>query len=252
MNIINFKNDFMPGTLPPREGPAQAQAPALLEQLLGVFTEPAALFRRLAGTPRWAGALAATMAFALAMVLVWAARVDAEALLRPILAQDPRVPSQSVDAIIQIQSGLLGWSAAAQVLAGMPVLALVLAALLWLVGRIVGPRPESGWPHALSAAVVPGLVFIPKYLLITALCLVRPDLDQMPEQISPLSLGAWMGPERGVPASLLTGFDLFAVAGLVLLFLSARHTLRLGWGGALACAVAAALLHTGILVATTT
>jgi hypothetical protein len=74
----------------------------------------------------------------------------------------------------------------------------------------------------------------------------------MPGQISPLSLGAWMGPERGVPASLLTGFDLFTVAGLVLLFLSARHTLRLGWGGALACAAAAALLHTGILVATTT
>ena len=90
-------------------GPGSAAAPTWLEQVAGVFTGPVPLFRRLADAPRWGLALGSIMGLTIAMVLIWASRVDPDALLRPVLARDPRIAPDQVSAIIAIQGRLLGW-----------------------------------------------------------------------------------------------------------------------------------------------
>ncbi|MGA2079453.1 MAG: hypothetical protein ABSH53_02390 [Holophaga sp.] len=144
----------------PSQGPdpSEARPPGLLEQVLGVFTEPVPLFRRLAAAPSWGPALAAVVGAALAMVVAWSSRVDPDALLRPVLAQDPRLAPEAVEALIRIQARLLGWFAALGILAGVPALALVQAWTLWLVARAAGPAPA--FPRALSAALTAGMLVL--------------------------------------------------------------------------------------------
>ncbi len=235
---------------PPGAGPEpEPRAPNLLEQVLGVFTAPVPLFRRLAVTPRWGWAMLTTLGFTLVMVLIWAARVDADALLRPILSQNPRLAREMVDQAIELHGRLLGLFGALGVLLGLPSLSLFLAFILWLAGRAApGPDGSPSYGQALSAAVVPGLVSLPKALLISGLCLLRPVRGLMPDALSPLSLGAWRGPGHGKLHALLTGFDLFMVAHLVLLFLAARHLLGLRVGAALPGTAAGAAVIAGLVV----
>jgi len=227
---------------------ADPAAPRLTGQILGVFTGPAALFRRMAGTPRWGQALLTCMAATLGMVLIWASRVDADALLRPILERDPRLAPELVGRAIEIQGRLLGLLGALAVLVGLPAAHLLLAALLWLIGRAApGPAGSPGYRQALCAAVLPSLASLPKALLISCICLARPVSGLKPNQLSPLSLGAWFESGQARLDALLTGFDLFTAAGLVLLFLAGRHVLGLRSGAALGCAAAGALLTAVLL-----
>jgi hypothetical protein len=231
----------------PEPGPVGHQAPTLADQLLGVFTDPVPLFRRLGDHPRWGPALAAVLACALASGLVWAARVDADALLRPVLAADPRVPPEQLDALIAFQGRFLGVIQAVNILVMVPAMTFLLAGCFWLAQRAAnGPRPA--FAQCLCAAAVPGLVAIPRFLLVILLCLVQEVGGRTPGQLSPLSLGAWLGPERSWLAALLSGFDLFSLASLVLLFLAARHTLRLRIPGALACVAVTVALNAGLMV----
>jgi len=234
--------------VPPAPDPPRARPPGLLEQLLGVFTDPVPLFRRLAAAPSWGPALAAIMGTALAMVAAWSSRVDPDALLRPVLARDPRMGPEAVEVLVQVQGRLLGGFAALGVLAGVPALVLAQAWLLWLVARGAGPAPA--FARALSAVAVSGLAAIPKHLLVGVLCLALPVGGRDPDQLAPLSPGAWLGPGHGRWQALLDGFDLFAAAGLALLYLAARHTLGLRppralLGTALAAALGAGLLALG-------
>jgi len=178
---------------------------------------------------------------------VWAARVDPDALLRPALAADPRVPTEQLEAMIAFQGRFLWVVQAVNVLVWVPAVTLLLAGCFWMVQRAAGdPRP--GFARALCAAVVPGLVAVPKFLLVIVLCLVEEVGGRTPDRLSPLSLGAWLGPERGWPAALLNGFDLFALASLALLYLAARHILRLRAAPALACVAASVAISAGLLV----
>ena len=226
-------------------GPGSTAAPTWLEQVAGVFTGPVPLFRRLADAPRWGLALGSIMGLTIAMVLIWASRVDPDALLRPVLARDPRIAPDQVSAIIAIQGRLLGWFGVAGVLLGQPLVTLFLAALYWLVARAGG---GPGFRQALCAAVVPQLATLPKLLLVSCLCLVRPVRGQLPEQLSPFSLGAWFHPGQARVAALLQGFDLFLVASLALLYLAARHTLRLQPPAALVCVLATAVVMAGLQI----
>lgn len=234
---------LFPEPAEPQPGPA----PGILEQVLGVFTEPVPLFRRLADQPRWGRALAVVMAMALAAGLVWSARVDADALLRPVLAADPRVRPDQLEGLIALQGRLLGAMQALAILVLVPAVTVALAGCYWLVARFAGSsRPR--FAQALCVAVVPNLVQLPKSLLVIVLCLVQEVGGRTPEQMVPLSLGAWLGPDRGWQGALLAGFDLFALAWVVLLFLAARHVLRLGTAAALACAAMGAAVTAGFLV----
>jgi hypothetical protein len=227
---------------------AEPPAPRLGEQLLGVFTGPTALFRRMARTPRWGQALLVCMCATLVMVLIWAGRVDPDALLRPILERDPRLAPELANRAIEIQGRMLGLLGALGVLAGLPAVNLVLALALWLIGRAApGPAGSPGFRQALCAATLSGLASLPKALMISCLCLARPVYGLRPDELSPLSLGAWYSSGHARLDALLTGFDLFTVGGLVLLFLAARHVLGLGTGPALGCAAAGALLSAALL-----
>ena len=121
-----------PSSGPPDTALGEGQAPTLREQFLGVFTDPVPLFRRLGAQPRWGWALATVVACALASGLVWATRVDANALLRPVLATDPRVPPEQMEAMIAFQGKLLWVAQAVNVLVGIPALTFLLAGLMLL------------------------------------------------------------------------------------------------------------------------
>lgn len=236
---------------PPAGGtdPSGAAAPSLLDQIVGVFTAPVPLFRQLAATPRWGLALLTSMAFTLAMVLIWAGRVDADALLRPLLERNPRVAKELIDQTIALQGRLLPVFAALGVLLGLPAVSLFMAFMLWLAGRAApGPGGDAGFRQALSAAVVPGLVSLPKALLVGWLCLATPVRAMKPDAISPLSLGVLWQTGHGRLDALLTGFDLFVVANLILVYLAARHIMGLRPGGALLGAGAGAALLAAIQV----
>ena len=79
------------------------KAPGLLEQIAGVFTDPVALFRRLNQTPTWGWALGTILVAAMALTLVWALKVDADEMLRPILERNPQITSAQIDTIIDMQ-----------------------------------------------------------------------------------------------------------------------------------------------------
>jgi hypothetical protein len=186
------------------------------------------------------------MAFALASSLVWAAQVDTDALLRPAMAADPRVPPDQLETMIALQGRYLWIIQAVMVLTWIPAVTFLMAGCFWLVARIAaGPGP--GFARALCTAAVPGLVLVPKFLLMILLCLVEEVGGRTPDQLSPLSLGAWLGPGRGWPATLLHGFDLFALANLVLLYLAARHTLGLRPPGALGCVAVCVGVSVGLM-----
>jgi len=236
---------------PPGGGadPPEAAAPNLLDQIVGVFTAPVPLFRQLAEAPRWGWALLTSMAFTLAMMLIWAGRVDADALLRPLLERNPKVAKELIGQAIELQGRLLPVLASLGVLLGQPAVSLFMALLLWLVGRAApGPGGNPSYRQALSAAVVPGLVSLPKALLVGWLCLASPVHGMKPDAISPLSLGVLFQSGHGKPDALLTGFDLFVVANLVLVYLAARHIMGLRPGAALVGTGAGAALLAGLQI----
>ena len=244
---MNIKDDGR--GLYPEPEPLKVQGPRLPEQLLGVFTAPVPLFRRLAANPRWGSALLTLMGFTLAMVLVWAARVDPDALLRPVMMRDPAITPEQVGRTIEVWGRLLGLFGAFGVLVGMPVMAQLMAFLFWLVGRCLpGPGGPPDYRRALSAVVVPGLVALPRMILVSVLCLAKPVRGFAPDAISPMSLGFLFSTGHGKLDAVLRGFDLFAAANLVLLFLAARHILGLKASGALVCAVAWTALTVGCLL----
>ena len=236
---------------PPGGGadPPEDAAPSLLDQIVGVFTAPVPLFRQLAATPRWGWALMTSMAFTLAMVLIWAGRVDADALLRPLLEHNPKVAKELIGQTIELQGRLLPILASLGVLLGLPAVSLFMAFMLWLAGRAApGPGGSPSYRQALSAAVVPGLVSLPKALLVGWLCLATPVRGLKPDAISPLSLGVLFRSGHGKLDALLTGFDLFVVANLVLMYLAARHIMGLRPVAALFGAGAGAALLAGLQV----
>ena len=238
-----------PPRLFPDPGPPAAGPPHLLEQILGVFTAPVPLFRRLAANPRWGAALLTLMAATLAMVLIWAARVDPDTLLRESLARDPGVAPEAIERTIEVWGRLLGLFGAFGVLVGMPAVTLFQALLLWAAGRVwPGPDGSPGYRRALSATAVPALVGLPKVMLISLLCLARPVRGLAPDAISPLSLGFLSAAGQGRCGALLRGFDLFAAANLVLLYLAARPLLGLNRAGALACTAAWTAVTVGCLL----
>jgi len=175
--------------------------------------------------------------------------VDVDALFRPMLSRNPKLTPEMVEPIIELYGRMLGLFGALGVLVGLPSLSLFLAWIFWLVGRAApGPGGSPSYRQALSAAVVPGLVSLPKALLIGSLCLLRPVRGLMPDALSPLSLGAWLGPGHGKLQALLTGFDGFLIANLILLFLAARHLLGFKRGAALVSTAAAAAVIAGLVV----
>lgn len=211
----------------PKEPP-----PSLMDQLTGVFTDPVPLFKRLRANPQWVGALGVTLVLTLAMITVWALKVDVDALMRPVLEHNPKLSSEQVDRTIEMMQKFNLPISFIGGLLGVPVMALVAAFVFWLVGRYTAESEAPTFSQALSGSVVAGLVTVPRLLLITFMCAVKPIGGLAAEKIAPTSLGFFLQPEHPKLAMLLFRLDLFTLAYLVMIFLALRHTLRLKTSGA--------------------
>ena len=222
------------------EPPPPPVPPSLLEQVVGVFSEPAALFQRLAVTPVWKAAMALMIVVNMVVTVLWARKVDVDAMIRPMLERDPRVPVDNYDTIISMQGKMILPFSLVGALLALPIICLVMALIYWGIGRATAERQPPGYPQAFSATVVAGLVLLPKLLLLGIVCALKNIGGAKPDALSPTSLGFYVVPESLKLQSIFNNLDLFTLASLFMVFLAARHTLRLRTQGAAACVAVAA------------
>lgn len=217
--------------------PTRPEAPSLLDQIVGVFTAPVELFQRLSKAPSWVPAFGTIFLASIVLTVAWALKVDMDEMLRPILENNPKVPSSQIDAIIEFYKKFmvpLGIFTSAFFSA----LFLFLPALLcWLVGKATGEVEPPTYAKTLSAVAVPSLVRLPSMLLITLICLIRPIGGLTPEKVAPTSLGYFIQVDGVKLHALFYALDLFILAEALLLFFAARYTLRLKTIGAVVCPI---------------
>ena len=233
------------------EQPAPAEkpkAPGLLDQIIGVFTEPVTLFKKLNAAPSWVWATAATVVMAILVTIVWGLKVDADAMMRPMLEANPKIDSSQYDMIIGMQKkfivpfGILGS------LFGVPIVVAIIAGIYWLVGKGTAEVTQPSYLQAMSAAAVPGLVMLPHSLAILAMCFAREVGGATPDKLAPTSLAFFLHPENPKIYALLNFVDPFAIASFVLTWLATRHILGLKASGATICTVLVAIAGIGMRV----
>jgi hypothetical protein len=215
--------------------PSKVQTPSLMDQIVGVFTNPIELFQRLNKAPSWGWALGLLIAGALLITVIWGLKVDVDEMMRPMLERNPQIQSSQIDTIIEMQKkfilpiGLLGavfGTAAAKAL---------VALFYWLIGKALPEAEAPSYPQALSAAVVPSLVKLPHLLLLVVICLVKPIGGLTPDKIAPTSLGYFLHVESLKLQAFFYTMDLFYLAEAVLTYLALRHLVRMKTVGALLC-----------------
>jgi hypothetical protein len=222
--------------------PAPVKGPNLLEQIVGVFTEPAALFTRIKTTPVWGGALVLLSLLNMVAGALWAYKVDADALLRPMLEQNPSIPPESYDKMIAFQAKTLLPFSILGGLLGLAVICSIMAFIYWLVSRGTSEGQPPTYKVVFSATVVSGLVQMPKAVLLAIICGLKNFGGARPEALSPTSLGFYLATENAKLQALYNTLDLFTVAGLVMTFLAARYAMRLKPLGAALCVLISAAL----------
>lgn len=225
-------NESLYGNQP--EPPAPV-APGLMDQLTGVFTEPGALFDRLRATPVWGGALGLLLVANAVVTVLWALRVDVDAMLRPVLEANPKIPPERIDDIIRMQAKFM-------LPVGLPVglvfmvLTFLLSALVyWLVAKGTAEGERPGYVQAFSAVTVSSLVGLPRAILLAIICGLRNFGGATPDALSPTSLGFYLAPDQPKLHALYNSMDLFTFATLALTWIAARRTLRLNAAGAAIC-----------------
>jgi hypothetical protein len=222
--------------------PPAVKAPDLMEQLVGVFTEPGALFTRLEATPVWGGALALLTALNTAVAVLWARRVDVDAMLRPVLEANPKIPAESIDNIIAMQGRMMLPFSVLGGLLGLAVVSLVLALVYWIVGAWTHEGRKPTYRQAFSATIVSSLVGAPKAVLLGIVCSLKAIGGAKPDALSPTSLGFYVVPDSVKLHAFFNALDLFTFASILLIYIATRRTMRLKASGAAICAAIAALL----------
>ena len=220
--------------------------PSLLDQVTGVFTDPVALFKRLSVTPVWWGALGLLTALNLVVSVIWASRVDVDAMLRPMLERNPKVSAEALEAAIAFQTHAMLPFAILTGLFALALLSLVVALLYWGLGQVTAEDRPPSYAEAFSATVVSGLVGLPKVLMLGLVCALRNIGGARPDALSPTSLGFYLVPESLKLQALFNGLDLVNLASFLMVYLAARHAMRLKVSGALLCAGLAAALTLGL------
>ena len=210
------------------------KAPSLLEQIEGVFTAPRALFDRLSKAPSWVPALLLAMGLGLVVAIAWGLKVDADAMLRPVLEKNPQFSSDQIDQIITMQSKFILPFGIGGVLLGIPVITLIAGLINWGLGRGMtepGANPPS-FLQGLSAAVVPSLIRLPETLIIIALCVFKPVGGLKPNQLAPTSLGYFLHSASPKLQELFYALNPFTIASMVMLYFAMRHTVKAKASGA--------------------
>lgn len=227
------------------EAPAAApppKAPGVVDQILGVFTEPVALFKKLNAAPSWVWAAGVSAAVAVVITVVWGLKVDADAMIRPALEANPKIDPAQYDMIIGMQKKFLIPFGILASLIGVPVVVAIVAFLYWLVGKGTAEGEKPSYLHAMSAAAVPGLVMLPHSLAILVMCFAREVGGATPDKLAPTSLGYFLHPENPKLHALLNFVDPFVIASWALTWLATRHIMGLKTSGATICTVLVAAL----------
>lgn len=219
-----------------------AVPPSLLDQLTGIFSEPVALFRRLHDAPVWKGAMALNFVVSLATTVLWCRKVDVDAMLRPVLERDPSMSAEQADKFVAMQARFIVPLGVAGLVTGMLIALTLFALVYWLIGKGTAEKAPPTYAQALAMTAVTTLVMVPHQLLVILMCFLKPVGGLTPDRIPPTSLGFFLSTEQVKLQTLLFKLDLFTLFTVVLIYLAARHTLRLKAVGAAACAGAAALI----------
>lgn len=221
-----------PGMYGSEEKTHQPAEVGLGEMLSGIFTEPKNLFDRLRQRPTWGWAFALTMGAAILLTVVWSLRVDADAMLRPLLEADGRVPADQMDSIIAMQGKMMVIFGPIQALIMISLLSAVIALVFWLVGKGFAEEGKPGFKLGWSAAVVASLVTLPQTFCMVVMCLLKEVGGRTPEKMAPTGIGFFVTVENVKLQALLHALDPFTFAYFFLLFLAGRRMLRLSSKGA--------------------
>jgi hypothetical protein len=221
---------------------AKAKAPSLLEQIEGVFTAPRALFDRLSQTPSWVPAFFVMIGSVVVVTAIWGSRLDMEGFLRPIMERNPNATADQIDKGIEFMSKFGPWIFTIQALFVVTAVIFFTALLYWLIGMGTAESEKPGYTKSLIATVVPLLVMLPHSLLTILLIFIKGVGTLTPEKIPPTSVGYFVHIESPKLSALLYNMDVFAIASWVLIYLAARHTMRLKPLGAGLCTAASIAL----------
>ena len=241
-------NDPSPSLYGDQPEAPQPKAPSLLDQITGIFTGPVELFQRLNPAPSWGWALGVITLGALIVTVVWGLKVDVDEMIRPALERNPQIQASQIDMIIEMQKKFLLPFGILFALFGTAAVSALLALFYWLVGKGLHDGGAPTYSQAYSASVVPSLVKLPHFLLISIICLVRPIGGLTPEKIAPTSLGYFLHVESFKLHALLYSVDLFYLAEALLTFLALRYLVRLKTAGALLCVLLPMALSVGLRV----
>lgn len=223
----------------PGGSPAPAVKPqGVLDQLVGLFTEPAAVFQRLRQAPAWLPALLLFMGAALVASLIWAAKVDQVAMAErrfEVMEQafKVQVPAEAVDKTLdQVQTAKPPYlGAVLGTLLGMPFGFLIFGAILFAFAKFGGEDENITFRHAMAATTVHSLVALPIPLLAALMGLLK-DVGGAASyaSLAPTTLSFWVQPDNPWVRGALAVVDPFYLFSFVTLFLAARHTLRMKQG----------------------
>jgi len=213
-----------PSGFPTRQ---KSPAPTLWEQILGVYTEPVALFRRLAVAPAWGHALWVMIVFGWILMSVWGWRVDVDALQRPILEQNAQLTATQIDQTIAVSSRFILPIGIVSVMIRNLLAVLGLGLVFWVFALSTTSSRKSTFLHAMSAATVPNLIFVPYTVMATVMCATTHVGARIPERLAPSGLAYYLRPDEPRVYALAAQVDPFLAAYFVMIFLALRHTMRM-------------------------
>jgi hypothetical protein len=210
------------------------QTPGLMDQIVGVFTEPKALFARLRSKPVWIPALVLAIVVGLIAMLIWASKVDMAEATRHQMERMKEVfhvniPDQAIDDAITKAEGKKPWlSAVSTAVLATPFVYLIVALITWAFAAMGTEEGEDAptFGQAFSLACVHYLVTLPAMLLAGVIALVRPVGGHNIQQLMPTVLGFYVHPDSALARGLVGLVDPLWILSFVVLAIGMRQTLK--------------------------
>ncbi|MCM2249461.1 MAG: YIP1 family protein [Geothrix sp.] len=209
-------------------------APGLVDQIVGVFTEPAQLFARLRTRPVWLPALLIAIGISLVAMLIWASKVDMAEATRHQMERmkdvfHVNIPDQAMDDAIAKAEGKRPWfSAVSTALLGTPFVYLIVGLIVWgfaAMGTEEGEEPPT-FAQAFSLTCVHYLATLPAMLLAGCIALLRPVGGHNIQQLMPTTLSFYLSPDSILAKGFVAMVDPLWIYSFVLIALGMRHTLK--------------------------
>jgi len=212
----------------------KSEPPSLMDQIVGVFTEPKALFARLRAQPVWVPALMLAMAIGLIAMLIWASKVDMAEVTRHQMERTKEVfhmniPDQVMDDAITKAEGKKPWmTALSSSLLMTPFIYLIVALIVWGFAAMGTEEGEESptFGQAFSLTTVHYLVTLPSMLMAGIIALLRPVGGHQIQQLMPTALSFYVSPESMMAKGIVALVDPFWIFSFVVLAIGMRQTLK--------------------------